>query len=711
MPFRPLHSTPLEALEAVSLDTETTGLDAGKSRVIQIGALRVRGGQALPEARFETLVDPGEPIPPATTKVHGLSDADVQGAPDGRAALLAFEEYRAGAAIIGHTISFDLAILKREADIAGIPWRRPRALDVRWLARLARPQLASYSLDRLCDWLEIEIKGRHTALGDAIATAEVFARLAPMLREMGIRTIAEAEAQSRAEAERSARVSGGAFEADPWASALDGAESEADGPRSAVARIDSYPYRHRVRDLMSAPPQRLGPEQTVREAVAAFVEKGVSSVFVAPASDAPARAETDGIVTERDVLRMLHKLGEAALDAPLGDVRTAPLHTVSEEAFVYRAIGRMQRLKLRHLGVRNADGDVIGAVTTRNLLQHRSSAAVVLGDEILAADDEMTLARAWAQAPTMCAQLLEEEVDPRTISAVLSAELRALTARAAELVEAEMSAEGRGGPPCAYAVLTLGSTGRGESLLATDQDNAIVFAEGAPDGPEDAWFAEFGARMCGMLDRVGLRACTEGVMAERPAWRRSLAAWRAQIDAWADGPGEPDQRSVAVFLDAAHAHGDRALSDAVWAYALERGAGSTAIRRALAQPLRGWRSPIGVFGSMRLEGDGRVDLKAHGLSPIFTAARALAVQAHAKERATPDRLQAAAREGAVWAERVEPVIEAHQTLMSALLAQQIADVEAGTPLGSRVDPRVLDKRSRAALRGALSAVETAVGFA
>ena len=109
-----------------------------------------------------------------------------------------FAQATAGAVVIGHTLGFDLAVLKRECERATIPWKRPRTLDTRLLAELARPDLAGYSLDQLAAWLGVEVTGRHSALADATVTAQVFLRLVPKLREGGIRTLAEAEQACRA---------------------------------------------------------------------------------------------------------------------------------------------------------------------------------------------------------------------------------------------------------------------------------------------------------------------------------------------------------------------------------------------------------------------------------------------------------------------------------------------------------------------------------
>src|SRR5690606_27288794 len=114
---------------------------------------------------------------------------------------------------------------------------------------------------------------------------------------------------------------------------------------------------------------------------------------------------------------------------------------------------------------------------------------------------------------------IAEDVAAPVIAEIVSEELRAMTRRTALLAETEMLAQGRGAPPCAYAVLVLGSGGRGESLLAADQDNAIVFAEGEPDGPQDFWFAAFGEKFTALLDRAGIPLCKGGVMARNAQWR------------------------------------------------------------------------------------------------------------------------------------------------------------------------------------------------
>src|SRR5262249_45146519 len=150
------HAIPLISLDAVALDTETTGLHAQAARIVEIAALRLRGDRIVSEDAFQRLVDPGSAIPVAATEIHGLTDADVAGAAKFADVAGALDRFIGPSAIIGHNIGYDLTMLAKEFALAGRRWQPRRALDVRLLARVADPTLAGYTLDELCAWLEVE---------------------------------------------------------------------------------------------------------------------------------------------------------------------------------------------------------------------------------------------------------------------------------------------------------------------------------------------------------------------------------------------------------------------------------------------------------------------------------------------------------------------------------------------------------------------------
>jgi len=686
-------STPLIALEAIALDTETTGLDARVARIVEIATVKLWGERIVAGESFQRLVNPGIAVPPTAAAIHGLTDADLQGAarfPDIAAEL---DGILGGATVIGHNIGYDLTILAREYALAGKAWRMPRALDVGPLSRVAMPTLARYSLDALCDWQEIRIERRHRALPDARAAAELFIKLIPLLRARNVRTLAEAEAACAVILEQMPRrLLTGWIPVDR--------ESEAADSTPALARLDSFPYRHRVRDVMSAPAVTVAGSLTPRDVLAILLEKRISSVLVS------ASGGRVGIVTERDLLRALRDEAPDRPAARLEDLMSHPLKTVPEEAFVYRAIGRLDRLSVRHLAVDNRRNEIVGIVTPRDLLRQRATAAIALGDEIDSAPNVAALGSAWAKLPWVARSLLDEGADPENITQVISAEICALTARAAHLSEQRMTADGRGAPPVPYAVMVLGSAGRGESLLAADQDNAIVYASGAPGGPEDRWFEELAVHMCDILDQIGVPYCRGGVMAKTAACRRSAEHWRKSIDDWIERSEPVDLLNVDIFFDGVPVHGDLALADALFGYAYAQGHGKPRFIALLSSLAREWRPPLTVFGGFKKDDLGRVDFKKGGLLPIVTGARALAIRHGVKERTTAARLRevSAAAPTIAPPEHVESIIGAHRLLLRAVLEQQLLDRERGLPLSNAVEIKRLSSARQRELRGALGVV-------
>ena len=484
-------TTPLIALDAAVIDTETTGLDPRKARIVELAALRMTGGR-FDDVSFSHLIDPGEPIPAAATHIHGIDNTRVAGAPAFAAAWPEFSALLGNAVLIGHTIGFDLAVLKRECERAGLAWRQPQTLDTRLLAEIAEPALADYSLESLASWLGVEISNRHSALGDARAAAHVFHALLPKLRDENIRTLAEAARACRSLTsvlEQQHRA--GWTEAVPVNDALMAARG---------ARIDSYPYRQCVGHIM-APARFITTHAPIADALTEMTQSRISSLFVGQPGGAPADT---GIITERDIMRALAADGGAALTRPVEQAMSKPLAAVPADAFAYLAVSRMNRLKVRHLGVTDETGKVVGALSARDLLRLRAEGGVQLGDTIDQAKDVHELALAWGHVARVAAELRREGLSGREVAAVISRELGAMTHRAAVIAEGRMLDGGHGTPPCPYALVVLGSGGRGESLLAMDQDNAIVFAVGEPDGPEDRWFATLGTHVADILHEVGV---------------------------------------------------------------------------------------------------------------------------------------------------------------------------------------------------------------
>jgi CBS domain-containing protein len=388
------------------------------------------------------------------------------------------------------------------------------------------------------------------------------------------------------------------------------------------------------------------------------------------------------------------------LDFPVERYMSKPLATVPADAFIYRAIGRMSRLGIRHLAVVDERDHIVGALSARDLLRLRASEAVSLGDEISKADDVHKLAAAWAGMPRVAKALVQEGLSGRDIAAVISRELGALTRQAAVLAERRMREAGKGDPPCRYAVAVLGSAGRGESLLAMDQDNALVFADGELGSREDRWFGEFGAHLADILHEVGVPYCRGGVMASNPQWRGSVATWQERINDWVQRSDPADLLSVDIFFDLRGVSGDLGLANRLRADAFDIAKGQAAFAKLLVESAGATEPGLNFLRGFRTV-SGRINLKKTGLFGIVTAARALAICHHVVERSTPERLAGIKVLGIGSAHDLEALIEAQGVFLDLLVAQQIKDIEQGVPASNAVVIKELSSHDRARLRSSL----------
>jgi CBS domain-containing protein len=689
-------AVPLFALPVVALDLETTGLDVETARIVQIGALQLGEEDAATTTSFDRLVDPGQPIPPEAAAIHGINDAMVATEP-GLAELWAeLRAFTGRRVVVGHTIAYDLTVLEREATRLGLPWERPRALCVRKLAAIAIPALHDPSLDKLAAWLGIEIGQRHQALGDAKAAGQIFRKMIPLLAERGIRTLAEAERAvlARAAQREQEAAAGWIAQAPPDSEAI----------LADAGQYDTYAYRHAVGDVMARVLLVVGGRTSLMSAMQRMVERGASSVLVADPPESGRMLDAYGILTERDALRHIANEGAAALDTEVERFMHRPLISIREKAYVYRAIARMRRWKVRHLAVVDEVGDVVGMISARDLLKLRSEPAIALSDAIKEARSSSEMAVAWAGLAGVVRSLTHEGLDARTTARIVSEELRSMTERACDLAVAAMRHDGLGVPPCPFAVMVLGSGGRGESLLKPDQDNAIVFAEGDPDGSVDRWFAELGNRMASILDAAGIPLCNGGVMAKNPGWRGSTQTWRARIEAWVASANPESLLNVDIFFDQIAVAGARRLAHELFAHAYSIGSSNPIFAKLLGAKLDRIANPFGFMG--RISGDnGMLDLKLHALFPIVSSARTLAIRHNLPAHATSERLAKLAELGRGDAALLRSLADDHGFCLALILRRQSQALLSGDPLSNAIRLSDLSRSETARLREALKRIQ------
>lgn len=193
-----LAQRPLASLSYTAFDTETTGLQpSAGDEIISIGAVRIVNGRLLRQEVFEQLVDPRRPIDRESARVHGIEAASLAGQPIIGQVLPRFHRFCEDTVLIGHNAAFDLRFLELKEVSTGVHFDQP-VLDTLLLSAIVHPNQETHDLDAVAARLGVSVIGRHTALGDALVTGEIYLRLLPLLAEQGIVTLGQALEASRA---------------------------------------------------------------------------------------------------------------------------------------------------------------------------------------------------------------------------------------------------------------------------------------------------------------------------------------------------------------------------------------------------------------------------------------------------------------------------------------------------------------------------------
>ena len=188
----------LRSLTYTVFDTETTGLRPKEGdKIISLGAVRVLNQRVLQGETFDQLIDPQRPLSLDSVRIHGIQPATLRGKPTINRVLPRFHQFAGDTVLIGHNVAFDLSFIRQEEEALDCRFDQP-VLDTLLLAALVNPDRDDYSLNALADALGITVTGRHTALGDALITAELLVKLIPLLKQRDIHTLGQALEASRA---------------------------------------------------------------------------------------------------------------------------------------------------------------------------------------------------------------------------------------------------------------------------------------------------------------------------------------------------------------------------------------------------------------------------------------------------------------------------------------------------------------------------------
>ena len=441
------------------------------------------------------------------------------------------------------------------------------------------------------------------------------------------------------------------------------------------------------------------PEESLREAAGRLGRDGVSALLI--------RLDDQrlGILTDAGV-RAAVAVDGVSLDAPVRTAARGPVPTVPREQLAIEATVEMLASGGEHVAV--VEGErVCGMLAATDLLSLDARSPIALRHALLGAADEEALVRAAAQIPNLFLLLIRAGVPPRELGRVLSLQHDTVVARLLDFSIAQ-----RGPAPVAWSWLDLGSAARREFTLASDQDNALAYAD-PQDGSEetvDAYFAQLGRDVNDGLVRCGIGLDNNGVLAGNRQWRMSKRDWLTTFDASMREPDESHLIRATVAFDFRSSAGGLTIApemtERVRAARRHAQFMQLMVRTATGYPVAlGFRSQLAT--GQHGDPAGRLDLKRGAIIPLVNLVRFHALAGGVTISSTLDRIEGAASVGVLDRGIADGLREAFDVINRIRFDHHAGQVQAGAIADNMIDPEALAPIARAELREALAVVRRA----
>jgi CBS domain-containing protein len=453
----------------------------------------------------------------------------------------------------------------------------------------------------------------------------------------------------------------------------------------------------RVENLCRGPAITCAPEMDVVGMAGLMRKHDVSGLIVVD-NDSPV-----GIVSLRDCRDLIAASGGSIADRRVREIMSTELITIGCRDYVFEAIFKMAKHNIHRLVVVDDRGDLFGVITDTDIMRLQSRTPLYLHQEMEAAQSIDQLKSIGSRMLDMVSFATRAGADTKSLVQLISHFNDAFTLHLVSLLESRENIR----LPKGATYLALGSEGRGEQTLRTDQDSAIVFADDFP--PEKFPELErFCSRLVNSLAEIGVPPCPGNTMASNPQWRHSLSEWKQILDQWISVPTPEHMVNFGMFQDLRALHGDTSLEKQLHAHILASVRRHTLFLPYMARHIVRFQPPLGMFGRIRVErrGEhrGKVDLKKAGIFAFTLGMSLLALEAGIVGGSTWDKMEQLGNRGVLSPGDFETLDESFTFLVQLRLQRQLRDLAAGNKLSNHVDPLIMTDKEREQFRKALKGV-------
>lgn len=462
--------------------------------------------------------------------------------------------------------------------------------------------------------------------------------------------------------------------------------------RIRMARAEQNPMNIPLSTVIKREPVSCGPDMAIRDALRLMHQHDIGSLVVADGERRPL-----GIFTLHDLLLTL-VIEDKSLDLPIHAVMQTRLVTRPPHAHAYEAALDMARYGIRHIVVER-DGKLAGVVSERDLFTLQQSSLRLITTTIRKAQSVDDLVRPAQDIRALVLTMMAQGVAAEQLTEFVSTLNDMLTQRVIEFELAGVDMQG-----IEFCWMAMGSEGRLEQTLSTDQDNGIIFE--APEGVAPEAVRErllpVARRINEDLARFGFPLCKGEVMASNPKWCLSLGEWKQAFSSWIHRGSGPELLNATIFFDFRPLYGSSRLTQELREHLAAKIKENRLFLKKMVENALGREPPLGVirdFVTTDAEGEPHtIDLKVNGTALFVDAGRIFALATGLTETNTPRRLRGAGRKWSQEEGQVEAWIDAFFFIQFLRMRNHQRQIQQGVATSNRVDPATLNDLDRRILK-------------
>ena len=465
----------------------------------------------------------------------------------------------------------------------------------------------------------------------------------------------------------------------------------------------SFPFFHPVSKLIKGPIQIIGPEATASDCARKMSEASIGSLVVI------AQQSMIGIVTSTDLVEKVLALKKKD-DCQVSEIMSSPVICISKSESIFEALMLMIQKGISHLVITEKDVPV-GVISEWDWMtaQQRHPAALI--HSIKSADSAESLAEIRKEMMPLIEQIFEEEGQAESLTRLITEIHDQITCRLIELGLGEMEKEGRGGTPSEFSWMGMGSEGRREQTVITDQDNALIFKDPGPERLSQTrqWFLDFAEKVVSGLEICGFPRCRGNTMAINPELCLTEEEWLKLFGGILQKPTPEALLKAGIYFDFRSLYGKHELVEKLRNKLMDLSPRSRLFLKLMSEnDLDAGRPPVQQWGwkMRRLLGFGNltVDLKQHALRPLVMGIRTLALSAGITESHSLERIRELEKRGELSANLSQALQSAYDFIMLLKIRRNFITHENENLSGNEVSLKQLNPLEQRFLEESLKVI-------